>query len=171
MPPRAANKSSLCAMDSARPAERAALAAHGEGEHVAGCNFGNAAVGSLEHQLARMIETDETALHFGIAIAHRNRLADATRMGQPIAQNGGKAAATIPLRDTAAHCGGQPRKQLLWCDRRAMRPQVGRRETSVAVPRGRMTAAIDADANDDHEAFSRFTVRGRLALDENARAF
>ena len=34
---------------SARPAERTLPAAHNEGEHIAGCNFGDATVGSLEH--------------------------------------------------------------------------------------------------------------------------
>ena len=49
-----------------------------------------------------------------------------------------------------------------------MRAQIGRRKTDAAVSGTRMAAAIDADTDDDREAFSRSTLGGRLALDENA---
>src|SRR5215469_12208505 len=125
MPPRLANTSSFCAIELARSAERAgtapALAAHAEGEHIAGGDFDHPAVGLLEHQLARLIETDEAALDLRFAIAYGNRLADPTHIFQPIGQNAGKAAAAIPLPQAAAHCGGEPREQLFRRYGRAMR--------------------------------------------------
>jgi hypothetical protein len=56
----------------------------GDGEYIAGGYFGQPAVGSLEHQLARMVETDEAALDLRVAITHRNRLAQPARIMQPI---------------------------------------------------------------------------------------
>src|SRR6516162_4364335 len=155
----------------ARLAGDGRAAAHGEGKHVASRYCLDTAVLNFKHQVARLIEANKAALHFGLAVAHSYVFADAARMGQPIAENGGEAPATIPLRDPAAHRGGQPGKQLLRRYCRAMRPQIGCRETAAAVSGQRMTAAIDADANDDNEAFPRVTVRGRLDLEENALAF
>src|SRR5262249_32177581 len=124
MPPSAANTSSFCAIGSAWLRERAVLATHSEGKDIASCDFGDTAVGPLEHQPARRIKTDETAPDFGIAIAHRNRLADAARMDQPIVAYGGEAPAAIPLRQAAAHRSGYPHKQTLATDWRTESPPV-----------------------------------------------
>src|SRR5215831_9071678 len=170
MPPSAANTSSFCAIGSAWLRERAVLAAHSEGKDIASCDFGDTAVGPLEHQPARRIKADETASDFGVAIAHRNRLADAARMDQPIVAYGGEATAAIPLRQAAAHRSGYPRKQLLGCTCGAVGPQVGCWKVNAAVTSRRMTAAIDADADYDNEA-SRSSLGRRLTFNEDARAF
>src|SRR5690348_15369864 len=83
-----------------------------EREHIAGRYCGQAALGPLEHEPAGLIKANETTPDFGIAVAHHNRLADAPRMAEPIATDRGEAAAAIPLRQTAAQCGGQAGKQL-----------------------------------------------------------
>src|SRR5215831_1393385 len=158
----------------ARLAERAPLvplAAYGKGEHIARRYCLDTAVADFKHQAAGLIEANKAAAHFDLAVAHAYRFADTACVAEPVVDNHREAPATIPLRDTAAHCGGQAGKQLLWRYRGAMRPQVGCRETSLAVAGGRMIAAIDADTDDDSEVFFRFSVRGRFALDENTRAF
>src|SRR5215472_10287214 len=92
----------------ARPDQSAP--AHGEREHIAGRYFGQSAVGALQHQATLVIETNEAALHFGITIAHCDRLANAAGMAQPIAENSREVAAVLPLRQAKAHRSRYPRK-------------------------------------------------------------
>src|SRR5262249_60218196 len=95
---------------SAWPAERALLAAHSEGEHIAGRYCLDSAVLNFKHQAAGLIEANKAAVHFSLAVAHCNRLADAACLSQPIAQNGGPTPAPIPPPPPPPHCGRQPGK-------------------------------------------------------------
>src|SRR5215472_9348364 len=174
MPPRLANTSWFCAIELTRSAARAgtalALAVRGEGEHIAGGYLGQPAVGTLEHQLPSMVETDKAALDLRVAITHRNRLAQPARVLQPIGQNRGERAAAIPLRQTAAHCGGEPCKQLLRRYGRAVRRQISCRK-AASLCRRWMAAAIDPDADHNDEALLRSGLGRRFAFNEDAGTF
>src|SRR5262249_11713194 len=100
----------------ARLAERAPLvplAFAGKGKHILRRYCLDTAVADFKHQAAGLIEANKAAAHFDLAVAHAYRFADTACVAEPVVDNHGEAPATIPLRDTAAHCGGQAGQQIV----------------------------------------------------------
>ncbi len=128
MPPSGANsKLALCHQLTRRPGIFCPPRSV-ERKDVAGSDFLDAAAGQFQDETAGLVEADKATDLVFAALADVNVFAKPAGTGKPIAEDGGKAVAAIPLRDARAHRRRKPREQLLRRDFGAVRMQIGGRE-------------------------------------------